>query len=117
MKKIYGTFGVEMRAYGQKLVRNWSEIGHILHTRKSPLPFSKHRVILNYCFRKKQRTMERTKRSKGREWESCCVKKIDGTFGVEMRAYGQKLVKFCKHTDASKLVVEMSASAYTENLA
>ena len=38
------------------------------------------------------------------------MKKIYGTFGVEMRAYGQKLVKFCKHTvtvtesDASKLV-------------
>ena len=32
-----------------------------------------------------------------------------GTFGVEMRAYGQKLVKFCKHTHthASKLVVEI----------
>ena len=51
--------------------------------------------------------MERKKRSKGRGWESCCVKKIYGTFGVEMRAYGQKLVKFCKHTDASKLVVEI----------
>ena len=35
------------------------------------------------------------------------MKKIYGTFGVEMRAYGQKLVKFCKHTDASKLVVEI----------
>ena len=35
------------------------------------------------------------------------MKKMYGTFGVEMRAYGQKLVKFCKHTDASKLVVEM----------
>ena len=42
--------------------------------------------------------MERKKRSKGRGWESCYVKKIYGTFGVEMRAYGQKLVKFCKHT-------------------
>ena len=42
--------------------------------------------------------MERKKRSKGRGWESCCVKKIYGTFGVEMRAYGQKLVQFCKHT-------------------
>ena len=51
--------------------------------------------------------MERKKQSKGRGWESCCVKKIYGTFGVEMRAYGQKLVKFCKHTDASKLVVEI----------
>ena len=37
MKKLYGTFGVEMRAYGQKLVeigqklvRNWSEIGQKL---------------------------------------------------------------------------------------
>ena len=42
--------------------------------------------------------MERKKRSKGRGWESCYVKKIYGTFGVEMRAYGQKLVQFCKHT-------------------
>ena len=42
--------------------------------------------------------MERKKLSKGRGWESCYVKKIYGTFGVEMRAYGQKLVKFCKHT-------------------
>ena len=36
------------------------------------------------------------------------MKKIYGTFGVEMRAYGQKLVKFCKYTDASKLVVEIN---------
>ena len=42
--------------------------------------------------------MERKKRSKGRGWESCYVKKNYGTFGVEMRAYGQKLVKFCTHT-------------------
>ena len=42
--------------------------------------------------------MERKKRSKGRGWESCYVKTIYGTFGVEMRAYGQKFVKFCKHT-------------------
>ena len=41
------------------------------------------------------------------------MKKIYGTFGVEMRAYGQKLVKFCKHTDthASKLVVEITELA------
>ena len=57
--------------------------------------------------------MERKKRSKGRGWESCYVKKIYGTFGVEMRAYGQKLVKFCTHTHTharareDKLVVEM----------
>ena len=42
--------------------------------------------------------MARKKRSKGRGWESCYVKKFYGTFGVEMRAYGQKLVQFCKHT-------------------
>ena len=42
--------------------------------------------------------MERKKRSKGRGCESCYVKKIYDTFGVEMRAYGQKLVQFCKHT-------------------
>ena len=59
--------------------------------------------------------MERKKRSKGRGWKSCYVKKIYGTFGVEMRAYGQKLVKFCKHTDthASKLVVEMCVYSLT----
>ena len=60
--------------------------------------------------------MERKKRSKGRGWESCYVKKMYGTFGVEMRAYGQKLVKFCKHTDtqthASKLVVEITHPGY-----
>ena len=37
-------------------------------------------------------------RSKGRGWESCYVKNFYRTFGVEMRAYGQKLVQFCKHT-------------------
>ena len=47
--------------------------------------------------------MERKKRSKGRGWESCYVKKIYGTFGVEMRAYGQKLVQFCKHTHTHTL--------------
>ena len=36
------------------------------------------------------------------------MKKIYGTFGVEMRAYGQKLVKFCTHTHAAKLVVEIT---------
>ena len=58
--------------------------------------------------------MERKKRSKGRGWESCYVKKNCGTFGVEMRAYGQKLVNFCTHythththTHAAKLVVEI----------
>ena len=59
--------------------------------------------------------MERKKRSKGRGWESCYVKKIYGTSGVEMRAYGQKFVKFCTHTHtharAAKLVVEISPSA------
>ena len=49
--------------------------------------------------------MERKKRSKCRGWESCYVEKNYGTFGVEMRAYGQKLVKLCTHTHAAKLVV------------
>ena len=55
--------------------------------------------------------MERKKRSKGRGWESCYVKKIYGTFGVEMRAYWQKLVKLYTHTHthAAKLVVEIIA--------
>ena len=38
--------------------------------------------------------MERKKRSKGRGWESCYVKKIYGTFGVEMRAYGRNWSNF-----------------------
>ena len=54
--------------------------------------------------------MERKKRSKGRGWESCYVEKIYGTFAVEMRAYGQKLVKFCTHTHAAKLVVEIGTA-------
>ena len=58
--------------------------------------------------------MECKKRSKGRGWESCYVKKIYGTFGVEMRAYGQKLVQFCKHTHthAAKLLVDIYIYVY-----
>ena len=95
MKTIYGTFGVEMRAYGQKVVRNLS---NFVHTQVSVTVFKTSRHSKLLFFVKKQRTMERKKRSKGRGWESCCVKKIYGTFGVEMRAYGQKLVKFCTQT-------------------
>ena len=96
MKKMYGTFVVEMRAYGQKLVRNWSNFAHTQVT-VTVFKTSRHSKLL--FFVKKQRTMERKKRSKGRGWESCCVKKMYVTFGVEMRAYGQKLVKFCEKTD------------------
>ena len=52
-----------------------------------------------FCFRKKQRTIKRKKkRSKISALESCYANRIYGTFGVEMRAYGQKLVKFCTQT-------------------
>ena len=32
------------------------------------------------------------------------MKKMYGMFGVEMRAYGQKLVKFCTHTQTDTRV-------------
>ena len=53
--------------------------------------------------------MERKKRSKGSVWEFCYANKIFGTFEDEIRASGQKLVKFCAHTHthAAKLVVRM----------
>ena len=51
--------------------------------------------------------MERKKRSKGSVWEFCYANKIFGTFGVEMRALGQKLVKFCTLTHAARLVVRI----------
>ena len=55
--------------------------------------------------------MECKKRSKSSGWECCYANKIFGTFVVEMRAGGQKLVKFCTHTDththAAKLVVRI----------
>ena len=51
--------------------------------------------------------MERKKRSKGSLWEFCYANKIFGTFGDEIKANGQKLVKFCAHTHAAKLVVEI----------
>ena len=58
--------------------------------------------------------MERKKRSKGRGWESCYVKKFYGTFGVEMRAYGQKLVKCCTHsgTRVSYSSIDMCPAKY-----
>ena len=55
--------------------------------------------ILYFVFVKKQRTIERKKkRSKISTLESCYANRIYGTFGAEMRAYGQKLVKFCTQT-------------------
>ena len=51
--------------------------------------------------------MERKKRSKGSVWEFCYANKIFGTFGVEMRAPGHKLIKFCTLTHAAKLVVRV----------
>ena len=42
--------------------------------------------------------MERKKRSKGSLWEFCYANKIFGMFGDEIKACGQKLVKFCAHT-------------------
>ena len=36
------------------------------------------------------------------------MKKIYGTFGVEMRAYGQKLVKFCTHMQVTVTVFKTS---------
>ena len=55
--------------------------------------------ILYFVFVKKQRTIERKKKwSKISALESCYANRIYGTFGVEMRAYGQKLVKFCTQT-------------------
>ena len=54
--------------------------------------------------------MERKKRSKGIVWEFCYANKIFGTFGFEIKACGQKLVKFCTHTHttAAKLVVRIA---------
>ena len=55
--------------------------------------------------------MERKKRSKGSVWEFCYANKIFGTYGFEIRACGQKLVKFCAHTHttAAKLVVRITS--------
>ena len=57
--------------------------------------------------------MERKKGSKGSVWEFGYANKIFGTFGDEIKACGQKLVKFCTHTHththAAKLVVEMAS--------
>ena len=52
--------------------------------------------------------MERKKRSKGSVWEFCYANFFFGKFGFEMRACGQKLVKFCAHTHAAKLVVRIT---------
>ena len=59
--------------------------------------------------------MERKKLSKGSVWEFCYANKIFGTFGDEIRALGEKLVKFCAHTNththAAKLVVRIKKKA------
>ena len=52
-KKNYGTFGVEMRAYGQKLVRHWS---HFAHTQVGVTVFktSRHSKLLFFVKNKGQ---------------------------------------------------------------
>ena len=45
------------------------------------------------------------------------MKKFYGTFGVEMRAYGQKLVQFCKHTHTHTRVSFSSIDIVTRLLA
>ena len=66
--------------------------------------------------------MERKKRSKSSGWECCYANNIFGTFGVEMRACGQKFVNFFRarahththtHTHAAKLVVAITLSEST----
>ena len=52
--------------------------------------------------------MERKKWTKGRGWESCYVEKIYGTFGVVRSEIGQKLVKFCTHTQVTVTVFKTS---------
>ena len=97
--------------YGPK--RFWSEVTVTV------FKTSRHSKLLFFVKKTKDK-----KRSKGRGYESFYVKKNYGTFGVEMRAYGQKLVKFCTHTHThtqthththththtAKLVVEIEAA-------
>ena len=99
-----------------------AEIGQILHTHThtrararvtvTVFKTSRHSKLL--FFVKKQRTMGCKKQSKGRGWESCYVKKIYGTFGVEMRAYGQKFVTFCTHTRARLTVTVFKTSRHSK---
>ena len=60
--------------------------------------------------------MERKKRSKGSLWEFCYANTIFGTFGDEIKACGQKLVKFCAHTHAAQLVVEIEKYYLVNNM-
>ena len=48
--------------------------------------------------------------------ESCYMKTNYGTFGVEMRAYGQKLVKFCTHTHTHITVTVFKTSRHSKLL-
>ena len=49
--------------------------------------------------------MERKKRSKCSVWEFRYANTIFGTFGDEIKACGQKLVKCCAHTHAAIEIV------------
>ena len=79
--------------------------------------------ILYFVLVKKQRTIERKKkRSKISGLESCYANRMYVLIGVELRPYGQKLVKFCtqthththRHTHAAKLVVEIKYLGWRE---
>ena len=69
----------------------------VLHRLRRSIRFPSIFGFLMIFCRKTQRTNAKSGRPKVADWK-VAVKKIYGTFGVEMRAYGQKLVKFCTHT-------------------
>ena len=90
--RIYVLIGGELRPYGQKLVQ------FCINDYADRYAFRAFSVFLMIFFPKHKGQTQIERSPKGSRLESCYVKKIYGTFGVEMRAYGQKLVKFCKHT-------------------
>ena len=99
--RMYVLIGGELRPYGQKLVQ------FCINDYADRYAFRAFSVLLMIFCRKTQKDKRKKRSPKGSRLESCYVKNLYGTFGVEMRAYGQKLVKFCKHTHthASPIVV------------
>ena len=111
-EQIYGTFGVEMRAYGQKLVKCCT------HTHTSPLPFSKtsrHSKLLFFAKKTKDNGTQKAVQRYG-VGKFLCEKNVRDVWcrNESVRAEIGPILQTHTHTHAAKLVIEITETWFKE---
>ena len=105
---MYGTFGVEMTAYGQQLVRNWSNFAHTQVT-VTVFKTSRHSKLLFFVNKTKDNGTQKAVQRYG-VGKLLYEKNLRDVWcrNESVRAEIGQLLQTHRHTHASKLVVEIS---------